>query len=212
MKDRKLLFQNPVLLMALGIVPALAASTDVRAALGMSLAVMFVLLCSALVMGLLRKLIPAGAKLPAAVLTVAGFAAMAQMLLHAFLPSVYEMLGFYAAILGVDMMLFGSAEDAADFGLGRGLLNAMENGFAFAVFTLVLAAVREVFGAASFAGQEIAALKDYTVPLLTKASGGMIVFAILLALFNKLFPRPEEAGRNTCAAVGLPCEEKEAEA
>ena len=80
MKDRKLLFQNPVLLLALGCVPALAASTDLRAALGMSLAVMFVLLCSALVMGLLRKLLPAGARLPAAVLTVAGFAAMAQML------------------------------------------------------------------------------------------------------------------------------------
>jgi metal-sulfur cluster biosynthetic enzyme len=72
MKDRKLLFQNPVLLMTLGIVPALAASTDLRAALGMSAAVMFVLLCSALVIGLLRKLIPAGAKLPAVLLTVAG--------------------------------------------------------------------------------------------------------------------------------------------
>lgn len=212
MKDRKLLFQNPVLLMTLGVVPALAASTDLRAALGMSAAVMFVLLCSALVLGLLRKLIPAGAKLPAVLLTVAGFAAMAQMLLHAFLPSAYEMLGSYAAILGVDLMLFGSTEDAADFGLGKGMLNALECGFAFAVFTLVLAAIREFFGSASLAGHVFEGLKAYRIPLLTQAPGGLIVFSILLAVFNKLFPRPEEAGKDTCAAVGIPCEEKEAEA
>ena len=212
MKNRKLLFQNPVMLLFLGVAPALAASTDVRAALGMSAAVMGVLLCSALVLGLLRKLIPEEALLPAIVLTVAGFASMAQLLLQALLPGIYEMLGFYLAILAVDLMLFGSAEDAADFGLGKGLLNAMENGFSFAVFVLLLAAVRELFGAASFAGRSVEALANYKIPVLLQASGGLTVFSILLALFNKLFPRREEAGKNTCAAVGVPCGEKEAEA
>ena len=78
---------HPVTILFLGAVPALAASVDVRAALGMSLAVLIVLLGSTLLLGLLRKLIPAEAKLPAAVLTVAGFAAMTQMLLNAFLPA-----------------------------------------------------------------------------------------------------------------------------
>ncbi len=212
MKNRKLLFQNPVLLLYLGVVPALAASTDVRAALGMSAAVMGVLLCSALVLGLLRKLIPAEFLLPAVVLVVAGFASMAQLLLQALLPELYEMLGFYLAILAVDLMLFGSAEDAADFGLGKGMLNAMENGFSFAVFVLVLAALRELFGAASFAGRPVEALRDFRIPLLLQASGGLVLYSILLALFNKLFPRREEAGKNTCAAAGIPVEDKEAEA
>ena len=87
MKERKLLFRNPVMLLFLGTAPALAASTDVRAALGMSIAVMGVLLCSALVLGLLRRLIPAEARLAAIALVVAGFASMAQLLLQALLPT-----------------------------------------------------------------------------------------------------------------------------
>ena len=77
MNDRKLLFQNPVTLLFLGVVPALGASVSVQGALGMSAAVIGVLLCSALVLGLLRGLIPSEAKLPAAVLVVAGFASAA---------------------------------------------------------------------------------------------------------------------------------------
>ena len=188
MKERKLLFRNPVMLLFLGTAPALAASTDVRAALGMSIAVMGVLLCSALVLGLLRKLIPAEAKLAAIALVVAGFASMAQLLLQALLPSVFEMLGFYLAILAVDLLLCGSGEDAADFGLGKGLLNALENGFCFAVFVLLLAGIRELFGAASLAGSPIEALKDYKIPMLLQVSGGLVVYSILLALFNRLFP------------------------
>ncbi len=212
MKERKLLFKNPVIVMFLGVTPALAASTDVRAALGMALAVMAVLLCSALVLGILRKLIPAEALLPAIVLVVAGFASMAQLLLQAFLPNVLNMLGFYAAILAVDLMLFGSAEDAADFGLGKGLLSAMENGFCFAVYVLLLAAIRELFGAASFAGEPVEFLAPFKNALLLKLPGGLIVFSILLAVYNKLFPGKEETGRNTAAAVDFPVQDKEAEA
>ena len=212
MKKRKLLFQNPVTLLFLGAAPALAASTDVRAALGMSIAVMGVLLASALVLGLLRKLLPAEARLPAIVLAVAGFASMAQLLLQALLPGVFPMLGVYVAILAVDLMLFGSSEDAVDFGLGKGLLSAMENGFCFAVFILALAALRELFGAASFAGTPVEALRDYRIPLLCQAPGGLILFSLLLALFNKLFPAREEAGANTAAAVDFPAEKEEEEA
>lgn len=206
----KLLFQNPVTLLFLGAAPALAASTDVRAALGMSAAVLGVLLCSTLVLGLLRNLIPAEAKLPAALLVVAGFASMAQLLLQALLPSVYEMLGFYAAILAVDLMIFGAAESAVEEGLGRGLLNALISGLCFAVFVLLLAAVREIFGAASFAGAPVEALKDYRITLLTQPSGGLFVFAILLAVVNAFFPAQKGIGALTGKAAGLEPDKKEA--
>jgi electron transport complex protein RnfE len=179
---------HPVTILFLGAVPALAASVDVRAALGMSIAVMGVLLCSALVLGLVRKLIPQEAKLAAVTLVVAGFASMAQLLLQALLPSLFEMLGFYLAILAVDLLLFGSGEDAADFGLGKGLLSALENGFCFAVFVLLLAGIRELFGAASFAGAPVAFLEGYKIPLLLQAPGGFIVLSLVAALVNKIFP------------------------
>ena len=207
---KKLLFCNPVTLLFLGAAPALSASTDVRAALGMSAAVLCVLLCSALVLGLLRRLIPVEAKFGAALLVVAGFASTAQLLLQAFLPSAWAMLGFYAAILGVDLMLFGSAENALDEGLGKGLVNALVSGLCFAVFVLILASIRELFGAASFAGKSVEALKDYKIGTLTQASGGLCVFAILLAVVNRIFPSEDGMGKLTRSAIGFDSEEKEA--
>ena len=201
---------HPVTLLFLGAVPALAASADVRAALGMSLAVLLVLLCSTLLLGLLRKLIPSEAKLPAAVLTVAGFASMAQLLLNAFLPTAAAMLGLYLAVLAVDLMIFSAAETALDEGLGAALGRAVLTAVCFAVFVLILAALREIFGAASFAGHEIAALKAYRIPLLLQSSGGLILYSILLAVVNRIFPAGQAQGQLTRAAVGLAPENKEA--
>lgn len=201
---------HPVTLLFLGAVPALAASADVRAALGMSLAVLLVLLCSTLLLGLLRKLIPSEAKLPAAVLTVAGFASMAQLLLNAFLPTAASMLGLYLAVLAVDLMIFSAAETALDEGLGAALGRAVLTAVCFAVFVLILAALREIFGAASFAGHEIAALKAYRIPLLLQSSGGLILYSILLAVVNRIFPAGQAQGELTRAAIGLAPENKEA--
>ena len=203
---------HPVTILFLGAVPALAASADVRAALGMSLAVLIVLLCSVLVLGLLRRLIPAEARLPAAVLTVAGFASMAQLLLNAFLPAAASMLGLYLAVLAVDLLLFSFAEGSLGGGLGKTFGKALLAAVCFAAFLLVLAALRELFGSASFAGNEIAALKEYRIPLLAQPAGGLILFAVLLAVVNRLFPGGDVQGDLTRAAVGLEPENKEAEA
>ncbi len=209
MKNDKLLFRNPAAVLFLGAAPALGASTDVRAALAMSVAVLGVLLCSSLLLGLIRKLLPREAFLAAAMLVVAGFASAAQLLLQAFVPSVYEMLGFYAAILAVDLLLFAGAECAEEQGLGKALVNALLSGLIFTVFVLLLAAIRELFGSASFAGQSVEALKNIRINVLTQASGGLIVFAILLAVVNALCPAALSLDRLSSLAVG--CEEKEEE-
>ena len=208
MKERKLLFRNPVTLLFLGVVPALGASAAVQGALVMSAAVLGVLLLSALVLGLLRSLIPSGARLPAAVIVVAGFASAAQLLLQALLPSAFEMLGFWAAVLAVDLMLFAAAEDTLEFGLGKGLVNALLCGVIFAVFVLILAAIRELFGMAALGGRPVEALAAYKIPLLSQTAGGLIVYAILLAVVNRIRPPQSGVGELTIAAAGL-CEEKE---
>ena len=206
MNDKKLLFRNPVTLLFLGVAPALGSSATVPGALGMSAAVLGVLLLSALVLGLLRTLIPSGARLPAAVLVVAGFAAAAQMLLHAYLPGAFEMIGFWAAILAVDLMLFAAAENALEAGLVRGLVNALLCGLIFAVFVLILALIREILGAGTLMGETLEALDGFRIPLLAKSAGGLILFAILLAVVNRIFPAQSGAGALGRAAAGLPAE------
>ena len=201
---------HPVTVLFLGAAPVLACSANVVSALGMSLALILVLLCSTLLLGLLRKLIPAEAKLPAAVLTVAGFAAMAQMLLQALLPSAAAMLGVYLAVLGADLLVFSFEEEAYEEGLGKVIGKAALAACVFFVFVAVLAVLRELFGAGSFAGTEIAALKAVRIPLLAQPVGGLILFAVLLAVVNKLFPGEEIKGALTRAAVGFAPEDKEA--
>lgn len=210
MKNHKLAI-HPVTLLFLGTASALGASTDLRAALAMSAAVLCVLLLSALLLGLLKKLIPTGARLPAALLTVAGLSGMVQMLLQALLPGATAMLGIYAAILAVELLLFGGAENAMDRGLGRGLLDALCCGLCFALFLLVLAAIREIFGAASVAGHSIEWLKNYKIPLLTQSAGGLIVFSVLLAVVNRVFPPRAEEGGLCLSAAGLKAAEQEGE-
>lgn len=177
---------NPVLALFLGACPALALTADVRSALAIGLAVLAVMLLSSLVMGALSKLIPQGARLAAGVLVTAAFASAADMLMNAYLPGTYKMMSLYLAVVAVDLLAFGSAENAAKAGLGKGLANALLTGIYFTVVVLVVAAVRELFGAGSFAGNEIAFLKDHAVPLLSQASGGFMILAFAAAVVNKL--------------------------
>ena len=177
---------NPVLVLFLGACPALALTADVRSALAIGLAVLAVMLLSSLVMGALSKLIPQGARLAAGVLVTAAFASAADMLMNACLPGTYKMMSLYLAVVAVDLLAFGSAENAAKAGLGKGLANALLTGIYFTVVVLVVAAVRELFGAGSFAGNEIAFLKDHAVPLLSQASGGFMILAFAAAVVNKL--------------------------
>ncbi len=177
---------NPVLVLFLGACPALALTADVRSALAIGLAVLAVMLLSSLVMGALSKLIPQGARLAAGVLVTAAFASAADMLMNAYLPGTYKMMSLYLAVVAVDLLAFGSVENAAKAGLGKGLANALLTGIYFTVVVLVVAAVRELFGAGSFAGNEIAFLKDHAVPLLSQASGGFMILAFAAAVVNKL--------------------------
>lgn len=177
---------NPVLVLFLGACPALALTADVRSALAIGLAVLAVMLLSSLVMGALSKLIPQGARLAAGVLVTAAFASAADMLMNAYLPGTYKMMSLYLALVAVDLLAFGAGENAVKAGLGKGLANALLTGICFTVVVLVVAAVRELFGAGSFAGNEIAFLKDHAVPLLSQASGGFMILAFAAAVVNKL--------------------------
>lgn len=200
---------HPMTVLFLGAAPIVAASADLRAALGMSLAVLLVLLGTTLLLGLLCRLIPNRTRIAAAVLAAAGFAAMAQMLLRALLPTAEAMLGTYLAALAAEALIFAAGEEALEEGLFEAIGKALLYALCFAAFTLLLAVLRELFGSASFAGQEIAALKAYRIPLLSQPVGGMLLFAVLLAVVNALVPGCELPGELTRAAVGLAGEKKE---
>ena len=204
---------NPVLVLLLGACPAMALTTDVRAALAIGLAALVVMVLSSVVIAALARLIPQGARLAACVLVTTAFVSAVEMLMNAYLPSVYSMMGIYLAVCAVNLLVFGAAENAAEAGFGKALVNALVTGLVFTAVILVVAAIRELFGYGSFAGNEIAFLKAHAVVTLTQPTGGFLVFAFVAAVVNKLFPGCCCAARGTAfAAAGLTdvkCAEKE---
>ena len=90
-----LIRENPVLVSLLGMCPTLAVTTGAFNGIGMGLSTAFVLVCSNLVISLIRKLIPESVKLPCYIVIIATFVTLIQFLLHGFVPSLYTSLGTF---------------------------------------------------------------------------------------------------------------------
>ena len=200
-----LIAENPVLVLVLGTCPALAQTSSVIAALGMGIAATIVLFCSNVVISALRKVIPDVVRIPCYIVVIAGFVSMVQLLMHAYLPSLYDMMGVYLALIVVNCIILGRAElFARKNGVVDSALDGLGMGLGFLLALLAMAAIREVLGAGSFAGIEIPFLASYKIPLLVKAPGGFLVFGILIAVVNKIGPKKGAGKRRQTSCEGCP--------
>ena len=200
-----LIAENPVLVLVLGTCPTLAQTGSVIAALGMGIAATIVLLCSNVVISALRRIIPDVVRIPCYIVVIAGFVTMVQLLMHAYLPELYEMMGVYLALIVVNCIILGRAEMfARKNGVIDSALDGLGMGLGFLLALLAMATIREVFGAGSFAGIEIPFLVNYRIPILTQAPGGFLVFGILIAVVNKIGPKKGEGKRRQISCEGCP--------
>ena len=200
-----LIAENPVLVLILGTCPTLAQTGSVIAALGMGVAATVVLACSNVVISLLRKVIPDTVRIPCYIVVIAGFVTLVQMVMHAYLPSLYEMMGVYLALIVVNCIILGRAEMfARKNGPLDSLLDGLGMGVGFLIALLSMATIREVLGAGSFAGIEIPFLVDYKIPILTQAPGGFLVYGILIAIVNKIGPKKGAEKRKNFSCEGCP--------
>ena len=202
---RGIIMENPVLILILGTCPTLAQSTSVISALSMGVAATIVLICSNIVISLLRKIIPDTVRIPCYIVIIAGFVTAVQLLLQAHLPDIYDMLGVYLALIVVNCIILGRAEmfarknnviDSALDGLGMGI--------GFLVALVLMATVREVLGNASFAGFEISFLKNFKIPVINQAPGGFLVYGLLIAVMNKLTAKSGGVKKKSFSCEGCP--------
>ena len=105
-----LLKENPVFVLVLGTCPTLAMTTSVTSAVGMGLAATAVLICSNAVISLFRKFIPETVRIPCYIVIIAAFVTVVEMIIHAYLPDLYESLGVYLALITVNCIILGRAE------------------------------------------------------------------------------------------------------
>ena len=184
---RGIITDNPVLILILGTCPTLATTTSVTSAFFMGLAATVVLIGSNVVISALRNVIPDTVRIPSYIVIIAAFVTAVQMLMQAFLPDVYKMLGVYLALIVVNCIILGRAEMfAKKNGVVDSLLDGIGMGVGFLVALLIIATVREVLGDGSFAGLEVPFLSAVKIPVLTKSPGGFLVYGIVIAVMNKI--------------------------
>ena len=178
--------ENPVLVLMLGTCPTLATTTSVSTALGMGIATAIVLICSNVFISLLRKIIPEAVRIPCYIVVIAGFVSLVQMLVQAYLSTLYDALGVFLPLIVVNCVILGRAEmfagknkpvDAALDGIGMGL--------GFILTLVVMGAIREIFGSGSFWGIDLPFFSTYNIPILVMPAGGFFVFGCMIAMVAK---------------------------
>lgn len=180
--------ENPTFRLVLGMCPTLAITTTVSNGLGMGLAATFVLICSNLVISLLRNFIPDKIRIPAFIVVIATFVTIVQLLLQAFIPALYESLGVFIPLIVVNCIIFARAEsfasknpplESACDGLGMGL------GFTLAI--TLLSAIRELLGSGALLGIQVMPDGYQPMAIITQAPGGFIMLGLLMVVMNSLF-------------------------
>lgn len=212
--------ENPVLVLVLGTCPTLATTNTVNGAFGMGIAALAVLLCSNVFISLLRKIIPETMRIPSYIVIIAGFVTIVKLLVQAFLPNLYATLGVYLDLITVNCIILGRAEMFANKNLVlKSALDGLGMGLGFTVALCAMAVIREVFGAASFAGVPISFMENFKIEFLTKAPGGLLVYGLLIALVYVL-TKGKAPAKTSFSCAGCPnashchvetCSEKGAE-
>ena len=175
--------ENPVLVLILGTCPTLATTNTVIGAFGMGIAALAVLICSNVFISLLRNIIPETMRIPCYIVIIAGFVTIVKLLVQAFLPNLYATLGVYLDLITVNCIILGRAEMFANKNpVIKSALDGIGMGLGFTLALCSMAVIREVFGAATFAGIPIAFMENYKIEFLDKAPGGLLVYGLMIAL------------------------------
>ena len=181
-----LLRENPTMVLVLGMCPTLATTSSAINGMSMGLATTFVLLCSNVVISLLKNLIPDKVRIPAFIVVIASFVTIVQLCMQAYLPDLYASLGLFIPLIVVSCIVLGRAEAfAAKNNAGLSALDGIGMGLGFTLSLTILGAIRELLGTGKVFDFTIFP-DSYGMLLFVLAPGAFIALAYVMALVNKL--------------------------
>ena len=183
-----ILKENPTFALVLGMCPTIGVTSSAINGMGMGIATMAVLIMSNMAISLIKNLIPGKIRIPAYIVVIASFVTIIEMLMQAYLPSLYASLGVFIPLIVVNCIILGRAEAfASKNGVFDSALDGIGIGLGFTLSLTAIGAVREVLGSGSIFGFTFA---DGVMPLLfILAPGGFLVLGYLMVLFNKVAKR-----------------------
>ena len=203
--------ENPVLVLVLGTCPTLAVTTSVINGVGMGISATAVLICSTIVISILKNIIPDKVRIPCYIVVIASFVTVVQLLLQAYVPSLYQSLGLFIPLIVVNCIILGRAEafanknsviDSLLDGVGMGI------GFTFALF--LMGAMRELLGAGTLVGFPILSNFIPGMGIFNLAPGGFFAYAVIMAGVAYLTRDKSKIKKEV--EPGIPAEEEKGDA
>lgn len=181
---------NPVLRLLLGMCPTLAVTNSAVNGLGMGLATLAVLICSNMVVSLLRKVIPKKVRIPAFIVVIASFVTIVDLTMNGFAHGLHKSLGLFIPLIVVNCLILGRAEAfASKKGLYYSLIDGLGMGIGFTLALVVLGSLREILGSGSIFG--IALFGKGYLPMLVMVlpPGAFLMLGFLMAAMRRLDER-----------------------
>lgn len=180
-----LIKENPTFVLMLGMCPTLAVTTGVINGIGMGLSTTAVLICSNIVISMLRKFIPNKIRIASYIVIIAGFVTVVEMLLKAYVPALSESLGIYIPLIVVNCIILGRAEAfASKNGVVASMFDGIGMGLGFTCALTLIAAVREILGAGTFAGIKLFGDSFQPMSIMILPPGAFLTLGILLAVIT----------------------------
>lgn len=178
--------ENPTFVLMLGMCPTLATTTSAINGLSMGVATMFVLICSNLVISLIKKLTPDMVRIPVFIVVIASFVTILQMVMQAYVPDIYATLGLFIPLIVVNCIILGRAEAfAAKNGPIESLMDGIGIGLGFTLGLTLLGICRELLGAGSVFGFTLLP-ETYNMLMFVLPPGAFITLGYLVAIVNKV--------------------------
>lgn len=203
-----LINENPTFRLLLGMCPSLAVTTMAKNGLGMGAAATFVLVCSNLVISLIRKIVPDKVRIPCYITVIAAFTTIVQLILAAFLQDLNKQLGIYIPLIVVNCIIFARAEMFAQKnGPVASIMDGLGMGAGFTIAITIIGSVREILGAGTWMGIPVTINLFDPATIFILPPGGFMVMGFLVAAFNKIFNNKKankKANAEAGCAAGCP--------
>ena len=186
-----LLTQNPVLVQLLGMCSTMAITTTLFNGIGMGLCVTIILICSNVVISLLRKVIPSKIRIAAYVVVIAGFVTIVDLLMQAYLPSLSESLGIFIPLIVVNCIILGRAEAfASKNSVAASAMDGVFQGLGYTIVLVIMCVVRELLGSGTFGGGILGAdgagirvlPEQFPAMMMILPVGGFLTLGVLIAV------------------------------
>ena len=193
-----LIESNPVLVLALGMCPTLAVSTSIDNALGMTAAVLFVLICSNIIVSLIRKFTPVRVRIAVFIVIIATLVTIVDLTMQAFLPELSKNLGIFIPLIVVNCIVLGRAEAFASKNTPlNSTMDAVGMGVGFGIAIFIISFFRQILGTGSLSAFdkeifEIPGLTDNPMAIFILPMGAFLVIGVLLAVLRYTGVIPNE--------------------